>query len=58
MSVVFLNAVLWPLTILILLPPVVHLFARARPPLMDFSSVEFIRRALRFTQRIDRRAHV
>ncbi len=52
MSVVFINAVLWPLAILILLPPVVHLFARARPPRLDFSSVEFIRRALRFTQRI------
>jgi hypothetical protein len=51
-SVFFLNAVLWPLAILAALPLVVHLFARARPPSVDFSSVEFIRRALRFTQRV------
>jgi len=49
-SVLFLNAVLWPLAILVVLPLLVHLFARARPPLFDFSSVEFIQRALRFTQ--------
>lgn len=52
MSVIFLNALLWPLAILAALPLIVHLFARARPPLFDFSSVEFIRRALRFTQRV------
>ncbi len=52
MSVFFLNAVLWPLAILVGLPLIVHLFARARPPLYDFSSVEFIQRALRFSQRI------
>ena len=52
MSVLFLNAVLWPLAILAALPLIVHLFARARPPMLDFSSVEFIRRALRFTQRV------
>ncbi|MEI7900847.1 MAG: VWA domain-containing protein [bacterium] len=52
MSVLFLNAVLWPLVALAVLPLLVHLFARARPPLADFSSVEFIRRALRFTQRV------
>jgi len=51
-SVLFLNAILWPLAILVALPLIVHLFARARPPLVDFSSVEFIQRALRFTQRI------
>lgn len=52
MSILFVNAVLWPLAILVLLPLIVHLFARARPPVMDFSSVEFIQRALRFTQRV------
>lgn len=52
MSVLFLNAVLWPLAILVILPLVVHLFARARPPKYEFSSVEFILRALRFTQRL------
>lgn len=52
MSVLFVNAVLWPLAILVVLPLIVHLFARARPPVMDFSSVEFIQRALRFTQRV------
>lgn len=52
MSVLFVNAVLWPLAILVALPLLVHLFARARPPQVDFSSVEFIRRALRFTQRV------
>jgi hypothetical protein len=51
-SVLFVNAVLWPLAILVALPLIVHLFARARPPVMDFSSVEFIQRALRFTQRV------
>ncbi|MEI6148338.1 MAG: BatA and WFA domain-containing protein [bacterium] len=52
MSVLFLNAVLWPLAILVAVPLIVHLFARARPPIVDFSSVEFILRALRFTQRV------
>lgn len=52
MSVIFLNAVLWPLTVLVALPLIVHLFARARPQTVDFSSVEFIQRALRFTQRV------
>jgi hypothetical protein len=51
-SFVFLNAVLWPLAVLALLPLAIHLFARARPRLFDFSSVAFIRRALRFTQRV------
>ncbi len=52
MSVIFLNAILWPLALLVVLPLVMHLFARARPPIVDFSSVEFIQRALRFTQRV------
>lgn len=52
MSFYFINAMLWPLVILVALPLIVHLFARARPPRVDFSSVEFIQRALRFTQRV------
>ncbi|NLF85075.1 MAG: VWA domain-containing protein [Lentisphaerae bacterium] len=52
MNVVFLNGSLWPLALLVLLPLAVHLFARARPRVVDFSSVAFIRRALRFTQRV------
>lgn len=52
MNILFTNAVLWPLALLVALPLIVHLFARARPPVYDFSSVEFIRRALRVTQRI------
>ena len=52
MSVLFINAVLWPLTVLVGLPLAVHLFARARPQVLDFSSVAFIQRALRFTQRV------
>jgi len=51
-SVIFINALLWPLALLVALPLAVHLFARARPRVMAFSSVEFIQRALRFTQRV------
>jgi hypothetical protein len=51
-SLYFINALLWPLVILVGVPLLVHLFARARPPKLDFSSVEFIQRALRFTQRV------
>lgn len=52
MNVLFLNGFLWPLALLVLLPLAVHLFARARPRVIDFSSITFIRRALRFTQRV------
>jgi len=51
-SVIFLHAMLWPWAVLALLPLLVHLFARARPRVIDFSSVAFIQRALRFTQRV------
>jgi len=51
-TVLFLNAMLWPLAVLVVLPLIIHLFARARPPLLDFSSIEFIQRAIRFTQRV------
>lgn len=52
MNVVFINLVLWPALALLAVPLLVHLFARARPPVFHFASVEFIRRALRFTQRV------
>lgn len=52
MNVLFSNGFLWPLAVLALLPLAVHLFARARPRVVDFSSVTFIHRALRFTQRV------
>jgi hypothetical protein len=51
-SVFFVNAVLWPLAVLVGLPLALHLFARARPRVFDFSSVAFIQRALRFTRRV------
>lgn len=54
MSLTFLNALLWPLVVLVSLPLVIHLFARARPPVLPFSSVTMIRRMVRHTQRIKR----
>jgi hypothetical protein len=51
-NVVLINLILWPTLALIAVPLLVHLFARARPPVFHFASVEFIRRALRFTQRV------
>jgi hypothetical protein len=54
MNILFLNAVLLPLLALILLPPLLHMFARARPPAYRFPSVEFIRRVVRKTQRVRR----
>lgn len=54
MSFFLTNAVLWPLLGLIVLPLLIHLFARARPPLYRFSSVEFVQRIVRTAQRIRR----
>lgn len=54
MSITFLNAVLAPLVVLVSVPLLLHLFARTRPPVYNFSSVEFIRRILRTTMRIKR----
>lgn len=54
MNLFFQNAHLWPLAALIGVPILVHLFARARPPVYHFSSVEFIRRVVRQTLRIKR----
>jgi hypothetical protein len=54
MSVLFANAALLPLLALVLAPLLVHLLSRTRPPVFWFSSVEFIRRILRRTQRLRR----
>jgi hypothetical protein len=55
MTVLFTNlASFWPLLALAAVPILVHLFARSRPPVYRFSSVEFIRRVLRHTLRIKR----
>jgi len=53
-KLLFINGYLWPLALLVALPLVVHLLARLRPRNYDFSSTLFIRRALRFTQRLRR----
>ena len=54
MKVVFANLVLWPFLALVTAPLLVHLFARTRPPVYRFSSVEFILRAVRETLRVRR----
>jgi hypothetical protein len=54
MNLVLTNAWLLPLAALLLVPLLVHLFARARPPVFLFSSVEFLRRILRNSVRLKR----
>ncbi|MBI2442132.1 MAG: VWA domain-containing protein [Lentisphaerae bacterium] len=54
MTFLFGNAALWPFLILLAVPLLMHLFARTRPPVYVFSSIEFIRRIVRFTLRIKR----
>lgn len=44
--------VLWPLLALTAVPILVHLFARVRPPIYQFSSVEFIQRIVRNQLRV------
>lgn len=48
------NLVLAPLAALVLVPILVHLFARSRPPRYAFSSLEFLRRVMRQTLRVRR----
>lgn len=48
------NWVLAPLAALVLVPLLVHLFARSRPPRYAFSSLEFLRRVMRQTLRVKR----
>ncbi|MGD9611453.1 MAG: VWA domain-containing protein [Kiritimatiellia bacterium] len=54
MSLAFVNLVLAPLAALALIPLLVHLFARSRPPRYAFSSLEFLRRVMRQTLRVKR----
>jgi hypothetical protein len=52
MNLLFSNTVLLPLLALALVPLLLHLFARARPPVFKFSSVEFLQTALHKTMRL------
>ena len=54
MSILFSNAVLWPMAALIAVPLLLHLFARTKPPVYRFSSVEFILKIIRSTLRVKR----
>jgi hypothetical protein len=54
MSVVLLNAILAPFLALVAVPLLIHLFARSKPPVYRFSSVEFILRIIRSTMRVKR----
>jgi hypothetical protein len=54
MTVLLLNSILWPLVLLIAVPLFIHLFARSKPPVYNFSSIEFILRIIRSTMRIKR----
>jgi len=54
MNFVLLNIVLWPFIFLVGVPLLLHLFARTRPPVYNFSSVEFILKIIRQTNRIKR----
>ena len=54
MTLSFVNLILMPLAALALVPLLVHLFARSRPPRYAFSSLEFLRRVVRQTMRVRR----
>lgn len=54
MMFLFGNLALWPFLFLLAVPLLLHLFARHRPPVYLFSSIEFIRRIIRSTLRIKR----
>ena len=54
MTLSFLNAGWWPLALLVAVPLLVHLLARARPPVRAFSSAEFLLQALRLRIRLKR----
>lgn len=52
MNVAFANSYLLPFAVLVAVPVILHLYARAKPPEYRFSSVEFLRRVLRKSVRI------
>jgi len=54
MSISFANASLAGLTLLVAIPLLIHLFARGRPPVVPFSSVEFLRKIIRSTSQVRR----
>jgi hypothetical protein len=54
MYLTLLNSILLPLAALAGLPLLIHLFARTRPPVYEFSSNEFLRKVVRETTRIKR----
>jgi hypothetical protein len=53
-SIAFSNAGLVPFLLLVSLPLILHLFAKARPPVFRFSSIEFIRNIIRHSIRLKR----
>ncbi len=52
MSITLINGAMAALLALGAVPVLVHLFARTRPPVYDFSSVEFLRKVVRKTMRL------
>lgn len=52
MSLIFQNSYLLPLLLLAVVPLLLHLFARTKPPQYEFSSVEFLRKIVRKTMRL------
>jgi hypothetical protein len=54
MSLTLTNPVLLPLLAMVAVPILLHLFARARPPVYRFSSVLLIQRVVRHTMRVKR----
>lgn len=54
MTISLVNLMLWPALLLGVLPLLLHLFARSKPPKYQFSSIEFILRIVRSTVRLKR----
>ncbi len=52
MSFILQNSILLPLLLLASVPLLLHLFARSKPPIYRFSSNEFLRKVLKFTNRM------
>lgn len=52
MNISYANSALLGLLALVAVPLLLHLFARSRPPVYQFSSVEFLRKVMRKTMRL------
>lgn len=52
MKIIFLNSYILPFLLLAAIPLLLHLFAKKKPPVYDFSSLEFIRKIVRQSIRI------